>query len=872
MKYQYLLSDRAFQDFMRSPQEVTQCFQGLIKSLETVPDFSHLHGHLGVKRLKHVKPTAWRHRCGDRRTVFTVTHSEGDVAAVIHRCGKRKTIYRDLPSYIQEYVTPHLKDLQEIDDQFETSLEEETLAEEVLDDKYNSHERHYLLPQALLENGIDYDSFLDFVAAGRFLQAPCLTKEQKEAAHQYLNDTPQIYRIQGAAGTGKTTVGLYLAAKAVEQGIYPIVILPNSNLVRFAKKSILSLNQRLIIGSSASEATQTDLTVIDWRNLRALLSAPHDQPLSILETHQIIDRVVQPRAGHQYKRIQGMNFCHLYYGFVCDGSYGRSSKDAISSTYDDAIQVLEKWKGLISENLGGQDLLGQIQRIEADPLRGHNTFQTISQNKPLLFIVDEVQDYYWFELSAILGFSLSQKNQTPVLLLGDENQRVTASGFTWSALSSQLSQHFNCKAKELTPLKQNFRNTASIARVAKYLLEDAFDLKTVTHKARKFPPASDPDNCYEEGSVPKLVVIDDDWLRSLVQALDAQSHEDDGQSNYVFIVRQENTDNDLICQYLESVDDRIVAYTIKEAKGQEFDAAIILYPFRLQRKQLVVDDLYDWYTSLTRARRYMALLVSQDELSWLESQLKDKTSIQLVLDIEEDLSPFQFAEQMRYEAKTFITLEQVRKRILYRICRNTITWLNGVNSPQGFEFYCNKGQFNYWELADLVFETAQDFLLNEENPIKPKSIKFRPPKGYSLYDNLVLYAGAFPFLTASKVDFRSWEDSIVVDLETTLQGEDDLKETVLETVQNPLLKVLVLRALGYSWDAAEASPETNVYRKHCIYGISRDLERRSLIVESQRIKAVFLGEDIKSNVNFSRLLGDRGQLVDALCHDFLASL
>lgn len=866
-----LLSDRALQDFMQSPKEVTRCFQGLIKSLYTVPDFSHLHGHLGVKRLKHIRPTTWRHRCGDRRTVFTVAQTDGDAAVVIHRCGYRKTIYRDLPHYIQDCLDPYLTDIREIDDQFETSLEEETPTEEVLDDQYNSRERHYFLPQELLKDGIEYDSFIDFVAAGKFLQMPCLTQEQKEATNQYLNSLPQIYRIQGAAGTGKTTVGLYLAAKAVEQGMYPIVILPNSNLVRFAKKSLLSLNQRLSIRSSAFENIKTDLTVIDWRNLRALLSDHHGQTLSILETHQIIDKVIKPRAGHKYKNIQGMNFSHLYYGFVCDGSYGQSSKDAISSTYSPAIQVLKQCKEKISEQLAGHDLLGQIHRIKADPLEGQNKFKNISQDKLLLFIIDEVQDYYWFELSTILEFSLSQNDQTPVLLLGDENQRVTASGFTWSALSRQVSQELGCEVKELDPLKRNFRNTASIAKVAKYILEEAFDLKTVTHGARKFPPTSDPEDCYEEGSIPKLVVIDDDWLRNLVDFLGAQNGKDDDHSKYVFIIRQEDIDNASIHQYVESVDDRIAAYTIKEAKGQEFDAAIILYPFKLERKQLSIDDLYDWYTSFTRARRYMALLISQDELSWLKHQLKEKTSIEDVFDVRKSLSPLHFAEEMRSEAKTFITLEQVRKRICYRICQNIAAWLNGADPPNNLEDYCNKGQLSYWELADLVFETAQDLVLNEDNQMRLKSNQFKSPREYSLYDELVLYAGAFPFLIANKIDFSSWEGNIVIRLEATLQGDNQLREIVFKTVQSLLLKVLILRACGCSWDAAEVSIGSE-YKKHFIYGISKDLERRSLTFESQRMKAKFLGVDIKDKTYFPGLLDTDGPLVKALCDEFIASL
>ncbi len=866
-----LLSDRAIQDFIQSPQDVTRCFQGLIRSLDTVPDFSHLHGHLGVKRLKHIRPTAWRHRCGDRRTIFTVAQSDGEAAVVIHRCDYRRTIYRDLPQYIKASLDPYLTDLEEMDDQFESSLEEETPSEEIVDNQYNSHERHYFLPQNLLESGIEYDALVDFITAGKFLQTPCLTSEQEAVANRYLTHLPRIYRIQGAAGTGKTTVGLYLAAKAVEQGIYPIVILPNANLVRFAENSLLSLNQNLSIYPRTSESTQTDLTVIDWGRLRALLSGDHEQTLSSLKTHQAIDEVIKIKAGQQYEKIQNINFRHLYYGFVCDGSYGQNSRDGVSSTYHEAIQVLDRWKENISEQLAGRDLLGQIHRIRTNLLEGQNKFQSIIQDKPILFIIDEVQDYYWFELSTILQLSLSQNNQAPVFLLGDENQRVTVSGFTWSALSRQLLQEFGCQAEALNPLQRNFRNTASIAKVAQYILEEAFDLRQITNRARRFPPVSRPEDCYEEGSIPKMVVISEDWLSRLVQSLNAQNNEDGDHSKYVFIIREEDTENTPVSQYVKDVDDSIVAYTIKEAKGQEFDAAIILYPFRLRREQLSVDDLYDWYTSFTRARRYMALLISQDELSWLEDHVREKSSIRDIFDIEYDMSPSHFAEEMRNEAKTLITLEQVRQRICYRICQSITAWLNGAEPPKDLESYCKKGKLTYWELADLVFETAQELASNEDNPVKLESKPFSPPQECSLYDQLVLYAGAFPFLMANKSNFTAWEDDIIIKLEPMPKGEDELRKIEPEKIQNPLLRVLFLRACGRSWDAAESSMES-AYKKHCIDGISRDLARRSLPFESQRIKAIFLGEEIQDEVHFPGLLDTDDPLVEVLCDKFLTSL
>ncbi len=108
-----------------------------------------------------------------------------------------------------------------------------------------------------------------------------------------------------------------------------------------------------------------------------------------------------------------------------------------------------------------------------------------------------------------------------------------------------------------------------------------------------------------------------------------------------------------------------------------------------------------------------------------------------------------------------------------------------------------------------------------------------------------------------------------------VEGEDELRkielELELETVQNSLIRVLFLRACGRSWDAAEAFIES-AYEKHCIDGISRDLVRRSLPFESQRIKAKFLGEEIQDEVYFPGLLDTESPLVEVLCNEFLTSL
>ncbi len=124
---------------------------------------------------------------------------------------------------------------------------------------------------------------------------------------------------------------------------------------------------------------------------------------------------------------------------------------------------------------------------------------------------------------------------------------------------------------------------------------------------------------------------------------------------------------------------------------------------------------------------------------------------------------------------------------------------------------------------------------------------------------------------ANKSNFTAWEDDIIIKLEPMPKGEDELRKIEPEKIQNPLLRVLFLRACGRSWDAAESSMES-AYKKHCIDGISRDLARRSLPFESQRIKAIFLGEEIQDEVHFPGLLDTDDPLVEVLCDKFLTSL
>lgn len=866
---QILLSNKAFQDFNNNPTQVGDCLRTLNKALNTVPNFNNLQRHHGIKRLKHVKPSAWRHRFGDWRTVFTITRTEPDYTFAIHRCALRRSVYRDMPQHIQRGLDNNFIDVTDIDDQFEKSLEDDAIEIESLDDQFSSYDRYYFLPKELLNNEVGLEDLISFVATGHYLRVPCLSKEQQEICSQDFHSRPNIYTMQGAAGTGKTTLAIHLALEAVDQGLFPIIILPNQNLVRIGIDSLIAFNSKLKVHSNFTDTEQADLAVFTRDDLIHQLSGDSERLLSSRLANQEVHKIVHRNIRKKYSMIKDLNLYHLYCGFIGEHSYGVSTRDALSQGYIEALKFLEMYSEKISESLNGKDFISQAQRASNNLERQQTQLHDFAGDRSFLTIIDEVQDYYWTQLLVLLKLSQTNNLQAPAFLLGDENQRVTLSGFSWATLAQRIKQSFNCVPQKILLPSKNYRNTTSISNAANFILLNAFDRKQYALKARHFPQPSQPENCFDIGVLPRLIQVDSDWFKSLLQELSHKFIDQDNSTRYVFIVRDEDLQDDLINKVSQDNQSQAVIYTVTEAKGQEFDAAILVFPFRLKKNQLSVDDLYDWYTSFTRARHYLALLATESEFKWLKNQLISEESLNNIFHISQPLRPHEFAEQIQAEAQTTITEEQSRERILDILVRQIFSCATSDSRPRDFKRDRYKLKLSIWTLVEQVYQGSEKLSQSDKAMQVGNQLASKRPYLKSVFNDLILYAGSVQFFSAEALN--EWEDSLVSKLEAVFRKKPEIREDALKQTLNPFLRVLILRAAAYSWDAAKASLKTRD-KARLIRGITRDLERRSLGFESVRMKSQFLNEKSEYKLFLPELLSYKGSLIDGLCEEFTKSL
>ena len=603
--------DHGLKDFVKDHHNVGQHITALLNTVQEIEGL-YLHQYPNIKRLRGVKPTVWRYRSGDFRVIFTIGCKIKEHFLIIHRVGKRSDIYHRLPKYFPAEFSSHSLNIEEfednlIDDKNDSNIEE--------DSQFQDFERYYRLPQRILKNASD--KLVEYITSGNYLVSPCLTSEQNTLTANLIKTDFNIYRIQGSAGTGKTTIAFHLASIAVQQGIFPLIIVPNQELKEFGKQSLESINTPTIRDNFEGEAS-TDIALFIRDELLQKLAGDTEPVLTMSKGCQIIKEKIYYFKNQLNSKYKNINIYAIVQAvLITKDNYQANARDALRENYKELIQVLEEHWPKDNNIFDGKDSISQAKRALENIDNYIPWLETIAGNKSIMLIIDEVQDLYWLQLKALLELGKKCSSISSVILLGDENQRVTFSGFSWNSLASTFSEP---QLGSVEKMQKNFRNTKQIAAAARYILLDAFKIET-SHKYRHLPDPGDPSHCYEEGKKPSLIKIDKAWLEEMFNHLE-EKQEKDEYSRLVFIYRDllENSDWKWLIEKMKELSKKILNYSISQAKGQEFQAAVILLPFETRQKELAIDDLFDWYTAMTRSRYYQTILVSAEELNLVERQ------------------------------------------------------------------------------------------------------------------------------------------------------------------------------------------------------------------------------------------------------------
>lgn len=452
----------------------------------------------------------------------------------------------------------------------------------------------------------DVDVWQRFIL-GEYLYNPVLTPEQQAIGTQILKSsfTPgdkfKVLLLQSSPGGGKTVGGTLTAAGFWERGWEVIFIVPQSLVEEINNydciktiKAILSPNDpNFFIGTlrdwlgtvSPSKMAQIATDEEERQGLEKLAYRQHFQelvPLS-LEDLLLYRAFIQTRDEAQ---------CNLF--------------DTVYANYARRIELLR----LIAFN-DPNYLQGKKSWVEG--LQAICAEVNLVGDRPLLFIIDEAQDYLIFELKCIINMlkRVSAYRYVVLLLLGDINQRVIPVDFDWGAL------HL-CKTLSL---QYNHRNTKRILEFAKALHAFA-DRQVRRNNDRHLPPPADPDSAVEEGE--KVRVLEVHSLADCHQFLAQVS-----QKVKTFTSSETNRDRYLRVHLLSTIS---VIYThgdnipselgqllgidflsILDAKGREFDTCIGWGIFTGNGNPSLI-EANQWYTLATRARNRLLIIATTAEI------------------------------------------------------------------------------------------------------------------------------------------------------------------------------------------------------------------------------------------------------------------
>jgi mRNA-degrading endonuclease RelE of RelBE toxin-antitoxin system len=859
------LSDRAIRDLKLYANMAPKCLAALEDAIARYDSINELlkktrvPEDVDIKRLR-CQPTAWRHHFGDYRSIFTVSKAWGTDSIQVLRIAPRSNVYKRLASYLQ------------------ASFEIEKL---------------WKNPEP------DEDKMLDEQVS----EQKALSRSKKDEDDRYVDNCRlQVHQLRGSAGTGKTTSALDLAIEAIEQGIYPIVIVPNKLLQKFGEDYITKNYQSLTICKNLSQAQlnketpPTKLAILTKDQILQYLAGDEREAWSSTVGNIRIRTYLQEMRVIIPEYLKNINLYNLFLGYVGSDYTQNNIKDALLKEFSQGIEFINQlnYHQFIKRSLDNRDAISQANRAMANrkkfievmiQLTGYSEQSEDSDTfdcKVPILIIDEVQDFYWSQLQALIEFyiirfpmddrtslaptvchlsdelkvsweSVSKHAGRLIILAGDNNQRVNFSGFSWEHFATAFVSKFPNYAPPVAPkaFLKNYRNTQQITKAANYILSAqrtetrAFALDTNGSWITS-PPS--PEYSRRGNTTPRLIKADKEWVTQLVDQLknSPKTEQMDDSDRFVFIY------DEISYEYKESQGgDKLLFLNVAEAKGQEFNAVIIMFPFSLNFEKPSVSQLFKWYTALTRAREYVALLLSPMEWDWLHKQVINSSDLDSVFAKRPSLSVDKFIEELYTEGRSSLTNQQKITVTVNDVFKKIEAWLLGTQKLSYLLEEIERNNLMVWEVLDAIEDRDNRFTPNLS---RLSNISF---ENSSPLEALVIYLAILPILVEMEISNISAIDTQVIDkLEQYFKQDPEGFDLAKSEVKNPVSLCLIYRANRYSGQAATEieNCSSDQVKRFLLNQINQDLIKRDLSWEASRLRYRYFGEEPSQNLPYRELM------------------
>lgn len=248
----------------------------------------------------------------------------------------------------------------------------------------------------------------------------------------------------------------------------------------------------------------------------------------------------------------------------------------------------------------------RISRLDAAKLIQSTSNINPTNSECTLLIVDEAQDYLLSELQAIISVCKSwakQGHQTFLWLLGDLNQRIQPTDFTWGQLH----------IRNTIELLRNYRNSRQILEFANQFWQVAQEI-TAKNKCKELPTPANPDDAFENGENVRLLVCE--TQEEAGKFLNKLAGECGREENRRHLLRDLAKAVKVLATKPLEKHENLVILSPERAKGREFEACVAFCLFAGENPPSL-EESFQWYTLLTRARSRLLVVVTKEEVERL---------------------------------------------------------------------------------------------------------------------------------------------------------------------------------------------------------------------------------------------------------------
>ncbi|MFP4134119.1 MAG: hypothetical protein ACLFTJ_08195 [Halothece sp.] len=436
---------------------------------------------------------------------------------------------------------------------------------------------------------------------GGYRYTPILTPYQREIFSQpwealYNPNLDQKWLIQSSPGTGKTVCStLYACELSQEDGTNIFLIIPEAlkpEILEYPEVKRVQSRDNFWIGTLRDWLADIHPT-INSENL-----ATPQQEIEALREAAERTRTSGIPKGEEIEKTHVL----LYQAFILDEDNKNRPKNAIYTSYQEA-RILDKLKKIPLENW--QNALSNCYcRLDAA-----QKLQSDSPSPPKaarnILIVDEAQDYLLAELQALMSVCnewTRQESFTYLWLLGDLNQRIQPTDFDWGQLG--------INKKQKLQINRNYRNSQRILEFANQFVKRAATEEAGRLKTRHPEAVANPEDAFEVGDCVSLLIYNS--VAEANQFLKQLAHFSQQQETQRYLLRDLANAVKVLSPH-PIQEDGLIFLNAEQAKGREFEACVAFRLFE-GNGHPSVEESFNWYTLVTRARSRLLIVATQDEV------------------------------------------------------------------------------------------------------------------------------------------------------------------------------------------------------------------------------------------------------------------